>query len=51
MGCEAGQCNKTTTPQGIVTVIPSLKGWPIKAKETSSPHEVRLNTLDTNPVF
>ena len=32
-------------------VIPSLEGWPTKAKEAPSPHEVRLASLDTNPVF
>ena len=37
MGCEA--------------VTPSLEGWPTKAKEAPSPHEVRLALLDTNPVF
>ena len=45
MGCEAGQCN------GIFIVTPSLEGWPTKAKEAPSPHEVRLASLDTNPVF
>ena len=40
MGCEAGWCNKT-----------SLEGWPTKAKEALSPHEVGLTPLDTNPVF
>ena len=29
----------------------SLEGWPTKAKEAVSPHEVRLTPLDTNPVF
>ena len=29
----------------------SLEGWPTKAKEASSPHEVRLALLDTKPVF
>ena len=29
----------------------SLEGWPTKAKEAPSPHEVRLAQLDTNPVF
>ena len=29
----------------------SLEGWSTKAKETASPHEVRLTPLDTNPVF
>ena len=29
----------------------SLEGWPTKAKESPSPHEVRLAQLDTNPVF
>ena len=42
MGCDAGQC--------ILIVIPSLEGWPTKAKE-APPHEVRRAPLDTNPVF
>ena len=50
MGCEAGRC-KTSTPQGIFIVIPSVEGWPAKANEVTSPHEVRLAPLDTNPVF
>ena len=50
MGCEAGQC-KTSTPYGIFIMTPSLEGWPTKAKEAPSPHEVRLSPLDTNPVF
>ena len=50
MGCEAGRC-KTSTPKGIFIVAPSLEGWPTKAKEAPSPHEVRLALLDTNPVF
>ena len=32
-------------------MIPSLEGWPPKAKEAPSPHEVILRPLDTNPVF
>ena len=32
-------------------MIPSLEGWPTKAKEAPSPHEVKLAPLDTNPVF
>ena len=32
-------------------MIPSLEGWPTKAEEAPSPHEVRLALLDTNPVF
>ena len=32
-------------------MIPSLKGWPTKAKEAPSPREVRMSPLDTNPVF
>ena len=32
-------------------MTPTLEGWPTKAKETPSPHEDRLATLDTNPVF
>ena len=50
MGCEAGRC-KTSTPYGIFIVKSSLEGWPTKAKEAPSPHEVRLTPLDTNPVF
>ena len=51
MGCEAGRCNKTSTPQGIFIVIPSLEGWSAVTKEAPSPHEVRLPPLNTNPVF
>ena len=32
-------------------MTPSLEGWPTKAKEGPSPHEVRLAPLGTNPVF
>ena len=32
-------------------MIPSLEGWPTKAKVAPSPHEVRMSPLDTNPVF
>ena len=32
-------------------MIPPLGGWPTKANETTSPHEVRMSRLDTNPVF
>ena len=32
-------------------MTPTLEGLPTKAKETPSPHEVRLALLDTNPVF
>ena len=32
-------------------VTPSLEELPTKAKESPSPHEVRLAPLDTNPVF
>ena len=28
-------------------MTPSLEGWPTKAKEAPSPHEVRLVLLDT----
>ena len=31
-------------------MTPSLEGWPTKAKEAPSAHEVRLAPLDTNPV-
>ena len=50
MGCEAGRC-KTSTPQGIFIVTPSLEAWPTKTKEAPSLHEVRLVLLDTSPVF
>ena len=43
MGCEAGQCNKTSTPYSIFIMTPSLEVWPTKAKEAPSPYEVRLN--------
>ena len=32
-------------------MTPSLEGSATKAKETPSPHEVRLALLDSNPVF
>ena len=32
-------------------MMPSIDGWPTKAKEAPFPHEVRLTPLDTNPVF
>ena len=32
-------------------MITSLEGWPTKAKEAPSPHEVRLALLDTITVF
>ena len=32
-------------------MIPSLEGWPTKAKEAPSPHGVRLAPLDTRPVL
>ena len=32
-------------------MIPSLEGWPTKAKEVPSPHEIRLAPQDANPVF
>ena len=32
-------------------MAPSLEGWPTKAKEALSLHEVRLVLLDTKPVF
>ena len=32
-------------------MAPSLEGWPNKAKEVPSPHEVRLALLDTNAMF
>ena len=51
MGCEAGRCNKTSTPLVTFIVKPSLEGWPTNVKEASSPHHVRLTLLDTNPVF
>ena len=48
MGSEAGQ---RKTPTYIFIVTPSLEGWPTKAKEAPSPHEVRMALLDNNPVF
>ena len=42
--CKHG--TKSTT-----VYLPSLEGWPTKAKEAPSPHEVRLAPLDTNPIF
>ena len=36
---------------GIFIVTPTLEGWPTKAKEARSSHEVRLALLNTNPVF
>ena len=50
MGGKAGWCNKTSTPLGIFTATLS-PGWPTKATEAPSPHEVRMTLLDTNPVF
>ena len=50
MGSEAGRC-KISTSKGIFIETPSLEGWPTKAKEAPSTHEVRLTPLDTNPVF
>ena len=41
MGCKAGRRNKTSTP-GIFIKIASLEGWPTKAKEIPSLHEIRL---------
>ena len=32
-------------------MIPLLEGWPTKAKDAPSPHEVRRTPLDINPVF
>ena len=32
-------------------MTPSPEGWPTKAKQALSPHEVRLALLDTNTVF
>ena len=50
MGCEAVSC-KTSTPEGIFIVTPSLEGSPTKAKESPSSHEVRLAPLDTTQYF
>ena len=36
--------------KGIFIVTTSLEGWPTKAKEAPSPHEVRVALLDTNTV-
>ena len=32
-------------------MTPSLEGFPTKAKEALSPHEVRLTPLEGNPIF
>ena len=32
-------------------MTPSLDGWPTKAKEASSEHDVKLTMLETNPAF
>ena len=32
-------------------MTPTLEGWPTKAKEACSSHEVRLALLNANPVF
>ena len=39
MGCEAGQCSKTSTLSGIFKMTPSLEGWPTKAKKAPSPQD------------
>ena len=51
MRFKAVSCNKTLTSCSIFILTPSLEGWPTKAKEASSPIELRLNMLDTDPVF
>ena len=51
MGCKACLCNKTSTPKGIFIMIPSLEGWPTKAKEAPSPHEVRPTLLTPTQYF
>ena len=51
MGRNTGWCNKISTQYSIFIVIPSLEEWPTRAKEAHSPREVRLTSLDTNPVF
>ena len=48
MGCKAG-LPRASTPYDIF--ILTLEGWPIKAKEPPSPHEVRLALLNTSQVF
>ena len=35
----------------MTIVTPSLEGFPTKAKEAPSPHEVRLTPLEANPIF
>ena len=50
MGYQAGGCEHH--PQKtIFYVTPSLEGWTAKAKEAPYPHELRLASLNTNPVF
>ena len=48
MGWEAGQC-RTSTPEGIFIVTPSLEGWSSKAREEPSPHEVRHGPTGHQP--
>ena len=48
MGCKAGLPH-ASTPYGIF--ILTLEGWPTKAKEVPSPHEVSLALLNTSQVF
>ena len=50
MRFKAVSCNKTLTSCSIFILTPSLEGWPTKAKE-APPIELRLNMLDTDPVF
>ena len=42
---------KQVHDKGIFIVRPSLERWSTKAKETPSPHEVRLTLQDSNPIF
>ena len=52
MGCKAGWCNKASIwPISIFIVTLSLEGWPTKAKEAHSLHDIRLTVLNTNSVF
>ena len=50
MACKAGRY-KTSTPQGIFIVTPSLEVCPTKVKEAPSPHEVRLTPLTPTQYF
>ena len=51
MECKAVLCSETSTPLDIFIVTPSLEGWPTKAKEAPSPHEMRLAPLMSQKIY